>query len=156
MIGRVRVAALCLGLLLMVGAGAYSATREARFTWSNTGLFVDYPGAAWGGALAAGLGAALAAAACSRFARIAAALVAAATLAYGLHLSRFRVAIEDAGASERGLVQTTSIPWSQVSRVENGSRLIVVWGLGEDHVRIDAGGFPPEERARLERTLARR
>jgi hypothetical protein len=151
-----RHAARAVGGAVCVAGAVFAWTRAARFTWSNSGLTIDYPETAAWAALAATAGAALVAAAVGRRARAVCAVVAVAAFCYGLELARFRIGIEDAGASQRGLFGATSLPWPQVSRVETGSRLIVVWGLGDDHVRIDAGGFPPQDRARLERTLARR
>ena len=138
-------------------AGAYlSATEAPRFLWLNTGLSIDYPRAAAGWAMAAALGARLAALGLARGARLAAVGVVLVALVFAAHLARYRVAVEDAGLSERGLLGTKTLAWRDVARVESGSRLVVVWGRADEQVRIDASVFPAEERARLDRTIARR
>ncbi len=133
-----------------------AATRPASFTWVNTGLSIDYPPPAWGGALLAAGAAGLASLGQRRGPRLAAAAATTLALLFALHLVRYRVVVEEGGVSQRGLLGTTRLPWRQVTRVERGSQAIVVWGGGADEqVRVDAAPLSPENRARLERTLAR-
>jgi hypothetical protein len=150
-----RVAATAgVGLLLV---GAYlAAAQQPRFTWQNTGVRIDYPPAATAWAIAAACGGALAALALARAARLSLAGLALAALVVAAQLSRYRVAIEDAGLLERGLLGTRTLPWRDVARVESGTRLVVVWGRDEEQVRINASAFAAEDRARLDRTLSRR
>jgi hypothetical protein len=56
----------------------------------------------------------------------------------------------------RALGGSTSVPWSEVTRVDRGPELLVVWGRGDTQVRLDTSGFAGDQRAALERALARR
>lgn len=60
------------------------------------------------------------------------------------------------GLVSRGLLGTTRIAWREVSRVEQGPDVIVVWGAGDSQIRIGTSGFRPEQRASLDRTMTRR
>ena len=145
-----------LGALLFLAGVYLSATCAPRFTWGNAGLRIDYPQAAAGWAIAAALAAQLLSLGLARGLRLAAAGVSVLLLADTAQLARYRVAIEDPGITERWLLGTKTLLWRDVARVESGSRLVVVWGRAEEQVRIDASGFPAEDRARLDRTIARR
>jgi hypothetical protein len=134
----------------------FAAAQRPRFTWLNNGVRIEYPPAALAWALLAAVGASAAAAALARRARPWLSLVAVLALGYALGLARYRVAIEDAGIGERGLLGSRTFAWKDVSRVESGSRRVVVWGRDEEQIRIDASGFAGEDRARLDRTLSRR
>lgn len=144
------------GAALLLAGAFLAAQQQPRFTWLNTGVRVDYPLAAAAWALAAALGAVLAALALNRAARLALAGLAVVALVFAAQLLRYRVAIEDAGLMERGLLGTRTLLWKDVARVESGSRLLVVWGRAEEQLRINASAFAAEDRARLDRTLSRR
>jgi hypothetical protein len=153
---RGRLPLVLAGSALFPMATWLAATRPANFTWLNAGLRIDYPDSAWGSALLAAGAAALASLGQRRGLRLAGVAAAAGALLLALHLSRYRVVVEDGGVSQRGLLATTRLPWPQVTRVEQGSQAIVVWGAGgDDQVRVDTAPLSPENRARLERTLAR-
>ena len=141
--------------LLLLGVWL-ATTQQPRFTWLNSGVRIDYAPAAAAWALLAALGGALAALALSGAGRMALAGLALVALAMALQLARYRVAIEDAGLTERGLLGNRTLLWKNVARVESGSRLLVVWGRADEQVRINASGFAGEDRARLDRTLSRR
>jgi len=133
-----------------------AALQQPRFTWLNNGVRIEYPTAALAWALLAAAGAGAAATALGRRARPWLSLVAVLALAYALGLARYRVAIEDAGIGERGILGSRRFAWKDVSRVESGSRRVVVWGRDEEQIRIDASGFAGQDRATLDRTLSRR
>jgi hypothetical protein len=133
-----------------------AALQTPRFTWLNNGVRVEYPPAALAWALLAAAGASVAAAALGRRARPWLSLVALLALAYALGLARYRVAIEDAGIAERGILGSRRLAWKDVGRVESGTRRVVVWGRDEQQIRIDAAAFAGEDRARFDRTLSRR
>jgi hypothetical protein len=133
-----------------------AAAQRPRFTWLNNGVRIEYPTAALAWALLAAVGASAAAATLGRRSRPWLSLVAVLALGYALGLARYRVAIEDAAIGERGLLGSRTLAWKDVSRVESGSRRVVVWGRDEEQIRIDASGFAGEDRARLDRTLSRR
>jgi hypothetical protein len=153
---RRRVAVLALGAVAAL-AGAVASQSAPRLTLVNTGIRVEYPRwpAAAGFAIAAG--AAIAAAAAPRrwlrLALAAAALLSAAATAGRL---RYRLEAGPRTLAARGLLGQTSLPWSDVSRVEDGPEILVVWGSGDAQIRIGTSDYLPDQRATLERTIARR
>lgn len=144
------------GTALLVLGALFAGARPPRFVWLNSGLSIEH---SWPEAAAAGLAAAGAFVAWhalgSRL-RWAALLAGAAAAGFALQLALYRVAAEEGGLSERGLLGSRTLAWTEISRVESGSRFVVVWGRDDSQLRIDTRAFPPEERARLDRTIARR
>ncbi len=149
---RKRVAAVALILL-----GAIVSMGPPRLTLTNAGLSVEYPWFRGVGALAAALGAALLALAVRRrWPRIAAGVLAALGLAVGAHLLAYRLEADAAGLSSRGLAGRQVVAWPAISRVEGGPGALVVIGADETRIEVDTTDFRPEQRASLERTIARR
>jgi hypothetical protein len=147
---------LLLGLVLLM-AGAVLAAGPPRFTWLNRGLRIDYPWPRAAGVVAAATGAALVGAVLPRRSlRVGVWAVAVAALAHGLDLFVYRVEATDAALVERWLLGTTAIAWKDVARVEAGSSALVVTDRDESQIRLRTAAFSPEDRARLERTIARR
>jgi len=144
------------GATIFVAGVAFAWSRTPRFVWLNSGVHVSHLWPVWAAAVAAALGAGLAAWALKGKPRIAAIALAVFALASALHLGLYDVGAEDAGLTERGLLGTTRLAWKDVSRVDSGSRWIFVFGKDESRVRIDAASFAAEDRARLDRTIARR
>jgi Bacterial PH domain len=144
------------GVLLLI-CGVLRSIGAPKITLLNAALRIDRPplqGMAW---LAAAAGAALLAAAATRsWLRLAALLIAGAALLFACQSFRYRIEADAAALSARGLASTTRIPWSQVQHVEQGAQGLVVWGPGEAQIRLETGSFTPEQRAMLERTVARR
>jgi len=153
---RHRLLAAGLGLALLV-AGALGAGGAPRMTLLNTGLRIEH---AWPHALAAlGVAAGLAAlawAARVRAVRWVAGLAAVAAVAFALSRLVHRLDAGDAGVVERGILGSTRLGWRDVRRVDAGPDLILLWGPGDVQVRVETSGFSPEQRATLERTIARR
>ena len=141
--------------IFVVGLG-YAFSRAPRFVWLNSGVHIAHLWPVWAAAVLAGLGAGLAAWSLRGMARKAGLALAVLSLASALHLALYDVGAENAGLSERGLFGTTTLAWKDVSRVDSGTRWIFVWGKDESRVRVDAASFNPEDRARLDRTIARR
>jgi hypothetical protein len=146
-----------LALLALAAVTAVFAFGSPRFTWQNEGLFVDRPPRQ--GAAAVVAASALAAAALSGRSRaIAAAGVAAAGALAVLGASRlaWRVeAIQD-GLHERTIGGRTRIAWSEVERVEPRQETIRLRARDGTEIVVSTRGFAPEDRTRLERTIARR
>lgn len=144
-------------LLALAAAGTAAALGPPRFTWENEGLRVAYPHHRGAAAL---LGAAaLAGAALSGRSRPAAAagLAAAAALALlGVHRLAWRVEAVEAGLRERTARGWTRFDWADVERVERRPDSLRVRARDGREIVVDARPFPPEERTRLERTIARR
>ena len=143
--------------MILIGAGAIVSMGSPRLTLTNAGLSVEYPWYRGAGALAAALGAALLALAVRRrWPRVAAGVLAAVGLAVGAHLFAYRLEADAAGLSSRGLGGRRVVAWPAVSRVEGGPGAIVVVGADETRIEVDTTDFRPEQRASLERTIARR
>jgi hypothetical protein len=149
-----RVALLVAGAVLL--AGLALAFRPPRITLLNAAWQVDHPWTAGAGALAAALGFALWAAVLPpRAARVALGLAAAVTAGVGVGRLTYRLEVDDRALASHGWLGSTVIPWGQVSRVESGPSRVVVWGVGDDQVRIDTAGFQPAQRASLDRAVKR-
>lgn len=150
---RLTLRLLAVGLFL---TGAWlAATRPISVTWLNAGPSIAYPPAAARWALAAALAGGLWPLGLGRGPRLAGAVVAGLALLSALHLLRYRVVVEGDGLSQHGLFGTTTLPWRSVTRIEQGTRVIVVWGAGDEQIRVDATPFAAVDRERFERTLAR-
>ena len=138
-------------------AGAWLSTGEPRFAWHNTTLVVDYARTRWLSALAAALGACLAAWTAPRWwIRLALLGVAAAAAGIGLHRGLYRLEADSVSLVQRGIFGTDRVAWKDVSRVESGPAVAVVWGAPDRQVRIRTGDLLAEDRAILDRTVARR
>jgi hypothetical protein len=139
-------------LLAAVALGA------PRFTWANEGVIIDHP---WSQPAAAAA-AAVAAGAYAFLARprplgvAAAALAALLLLALAAWQLRFRIdAVED-GLQKRTLGGSVRFAWRELATVEPRANAITVRSRGGATLSIDTGRFAPEDRNRLERTIARR
>jgi hypothetical protein len=144
-------------LAVAAAAALPFALRPPRLTLLNAALRVDYGWAACTAALATALLlAAAAASAPSRWPRRAGAVLAVIAAAFAAARVAYRVETRADVVYARALTGATSVPWSEVTRVDRGPDLLVVWGRGESQVRLDTSGFAGDQRAALERALARR
>ncbi len=145
-----------LGLGVAAAAVLPLALRPPRLTLLNAALRVDY---GWAVCLAAVstalLLAAAAAAAPPRWARRVGAGVAIVAATFGASRLSYRVETRTDVVYARALAGSTSVPWAEVTRVDRGRQILVVWGRGDTQVRLDTSGFAGEQRAALERALAR-
>ena len=141
-------------LLLM---GAFLSTGAPRLTLLNTSLRIAFPISLAVAALAAAAGAALLAWACPwRAGRLLCATLVVGALLGALHLLLYRLEATDAGIVSRGLLGSTAIAWRDVSRVSQGPDLVLIAGRESAQIQVDTTDFAPEQRASLERTIARR
>jgi PH (Pleckstrin Homology) domain-containing protein len=140
----------------VVLAGLVLAFGPPRAVWLNAGLRIEYPWTRGAAALGAALGASgLAVLAHRRALRaLAAALASAAALA-GAGLLLYRLEALDDGLAERRLTGSSRVAWSEVASVRPEGEALVV-SSPQARLRIDTGGFTPEQKAGLERTIARR
>jgi hypothetical protein len=146
-----------LALLVFAAASAAFAFGSARFTWQNEGLRIDRPPRQGAAALVSS--AALATAALSGRSRALSAtgLAAAAVLAaLGASRLAWRIDAVQDGLRERTIAGSTRIAWRDVERVEPREQAIRLRGRDGTQIVVSAGGFSPEDRTRLERTIARR
>jgi hypothetical protein len=152
-----RRTAVRLALLVVAAAAGAAALGSPRSTWQNDGLRVEHPPRRGVAALVAA--SALAAAGLSGRPRpaAAAALVAAAGLAaLGAHRLWWRVEAVEGGLRERTMAGTRTIAWSDVERVEPRPDAVRLRARDGTEIAVGARGLAPEERTRLERTIARR
>jgi hypothetical protein len=77
-------------------------------------------------------------------------------LGVALHLGLYRLDATDNGIVSRTPLGTTALAWRELERVEQEPDLIVLAGPGDDRIHIDTTDFEPEQRASLERAIARR
>jgi hypothetical protein len=144
--------------LLVLAFGAAAASMGApRLTLLNTDVHVAYPWYRPGAALLAA-GAAAAAAGLIRlgWARVLAGVFAAAAALAAAHLLLYRVRAGDDGLEARGLLGAERLAWSAVARVETAPGLLLLTGTDGRKVRVDTTDFRAEDRATLDRTIARR
>lgn len=150
---RTLVAAL--GVVIAVGL-AWLSAGPPRLTLLNTALVVDYHWLRGASALAcAGVVALAAWVAPQARVRLVGLVVALLPLAVGLHLLLYRVEAADSGLSTRGLGGGHTLAWREVASLRLGALSLTVEGAGAE-IRIDTADFSAEQRAALERSLARR
>jgi hypothetical protein len=144
-------------LLVLAAAATAASFGSPRFTWQNDGLRVDHP--PYRGVAALVAAAAVAAAGLSGRSRpgAAAAVLAAAGLAsLGAQRLWWRVEAVERGLSERTIAGSRTIAWNEVERVEPRPDAVRLRARDGTEIALGARGFAPEDRTRLERTIARR
>lgn len=139
-------------------AGGYWSIGPPRITLLNASLVVDYPWPRGAAALLCalalvGIGALLPKPALRRTCFV----LALAPLLVAAHLLLYRLEASGSGLSSRGVLGTTAIAWPEVRSViiEAGASAMVVRGESARAIRIDTSDFAPEQRATIERTVAR-
>jgi Bacterial PH domain len=154
-VSRRRLAvALLLGLAV---AGAVLSMGAPRLTLLNADLHIAYPWPRPAAALVcAAAAAALAGVLRLTWARVlVGAFALAATLA-GVHLLLYRVRAGDEGVESRSLLGTERLSWMAIAQVETGPGLLLLTGSGGQRLRVDTTDYRAEDRATLDRTIARR
>ncbi len=73
-----------------------------------------------------------------------------------IHLVRYRVDADQTALAARGLLGGTQIPWGEVAGVDGDASQVVVTGKAQNKIRVDTTDFRPDQRATLDRTIARR
>ncbi len=150
-----RRAALAAALATLVG-GLLVAWGPLRAVWLNAGLRIDYPWPRGASALVAAGGAGgLAALARPGALRLLAAAVSIVLGLLGAGLLLYRLEALDEGLVERRLLGTVRLAWSDVTGVQTEPEALLVAGAAT-RVRIDTTQLSPDQRASLERTIARR
>ena len=152
---KIRGAALAAAVATVLG-GVILAFGPLRAVWLNTGLRIDYPWPRGASALVAAGGAlALAVLARSRVLRLLAGALSLALALGGAALLLYRLEALAEGLVERRLLGTARLPWSEVTAVQPEPEGLVVAGAAR-RIRIDTTQLSPDQRAGLERTIARR
>lgn len=144
-------------LLLVAVALATLAIGAPRFTWANDGVRVDHP---WTQAAAA-LGAALALVGAAWARRpivwpLAAGVAAAGLTALAAQRAVYRLDAVATGIRGRSLGGSIELTWPSIEAVEPRAASLTLRARDGRALVIRTGGFAPDERVRLERTIARR
>jgi len=143
------------GMVVLV-AGAMLSLGSPRLTILNAGLRVEYPWRCGAGALLSAAGGLLVGRTARRqWVRAIAAGLGLLGLAVGLQLLRYRVDADESGIGARGLLGSTRLSWEEVVQVESLPSVVVVSARGR-RIRMDVADFRPQDRAALDRTIARR
>ena len=146
-----------LGFGLAAAAVLPLALRSPRLTLLNAALRIDYGwmvgAAALGAALLLAAAAALAPRSWAKAGLVAGAVVIAGV---GGARLRYRLEIQPDGLNSREITGSTLVPWGEVTHVDRGTEALVVWGRGDTQIRVDTASFEGDQRAALERALARR
>jgi hypothetical protein len=138
-------------------AGALLSAGPPELTLRNDSLRIDYALAHAGGALLAAAGAGFAAWYAPRRAlRLVFASVAVLATGVSIHLAAYRVEVGADEIRTSGLFDSGRIAWTNVTRVDAGPGVIIVFEGTAARVHIDTTDYRPEQRASLERTLTRR
>jgi hypothetical protein len=146
-----------LALGLAAAAALPWALRSPRLTLLNAALRVDYGWMVGAAALAAALLLAAAAVlAPPRWLKVALVIGVLSLAALGGARLRYRLEVQPDGLSSRGLTGSTVLAWAEVTHVDRGTEALIVWGRGDEQIRIDTASFEGGQRASLERALARR
>jgi hypothetical protein len=140
---------------VLAGGALLSLGGEPRLTLLNAALQFDHPWQRGAAALAAAGGAALLAALVSRlWGRLLCAVAAAAALWASLDLFRYRVVSGREGLAVRDAFGEAALSWSEVTRVEHQPTRLLVRSAATV-IEVRTGDFRPEDRAALERNIAR-
>jgi hypothetical protein len=75
---------------------------------------------------------------------------------FGLDRLLYRLEAGPEALSSRGLLGLRVIPWREVDQVQTGPDTVAVAGRGGVRIQVRTSGFGPDQRASLERTIARR
>jgi hypothetical protein len=143
--------------LLVVAFGGWLSVGEPRLTMVNAGIEVTYPWPRGAGALLVALGlAALAGSTPKAWSRILAGGLAALSLWVGLHLLTYRLDTNDSGIRSRAHLVESEMAWKDVVDVGLEPTVVVVAGRDERRIFIDTTDYTPDQRAALNRTIARR
>jgi hypothetical protein len=143
--------------VLLLGASAWLARAPMRITLVNTTLRIDDP---WtrGAAIALGAIALLALAASLPGRRALQALLAVSALLTVVAAAAAATTWTEARPDEltaRRWFAVTTLPWREVTRVDSWRDAVVVWSGAGGRIAVDARRLDAQQRAVLERTIAR-
>jgi len=144
-------------LLGALVASAVASMGAPRLTLLNADLHIAYPWPRAAAALACAAAAAGLALVLRRtWARILTGAFAIAAALAGAHLLLYRVRAGDEGVESRSLLGTDRLSWTAIAQVETGPGLLLLTGSGGQRLRVDTTDYRAEDRATLDRTIARR
>jgi hypothetical protein len=151
-----RLAALALAGLAALLLGLWGAWGAPRLTLSNAGIGIDYPAVRTvalfaAAAVAAGLAFVLP----RRVTGVAALVVVTGFSILGLHRLAYRLLVGPAGLSVRDLRGSRRLAWRDVTKADPEAHVLLLEGRGGERVSIETSGFTAQQRATLERAVAR-
>lgn len=143
---------------LLVSALCLLASRgPLRLTWTNEGVSAAFPWHTLALAAVAALGVVPALVLVSRPAgRLILGLAALGLAARAGDRAAYHLEAAATGLSQRTLLGSSALDWSQVSQVAGSARAILVRDKAGAVIEIPVSLVRPEDRATLERTLSRR
>lgn len=146
-----------LAAVLVLAAAAWLLRAPMRISLVNTTLRIDDPWTRAAAVALAGLGVLALAMALpiGRGMRGLLAVAGALTLAGAAATATTWTEARDEVLTARRWFVHATIPWSEVTRVDSWRDAVVVWSGSGARIVIDAGRLDPEQRAVLERTIAR-
>jgi hypothetical protein len=127
------------------------------FTWGNAGVRIQHPWAQPAAAIAAALtlvGAVLGVR--RRAAQVIVGAAVAGLVGLAVHQLVWRLEAVQTGLRARSIFGGTSVRWRDIEAVEPRSGAVVVRARSGTQLVIATDRFAPDERVRLERTIARR
>ena len=128
-----------------------------RLTLLNADLHIAYPWPRGAAALASAAAAGgMVVLLRRRAARLAAGAFALAAALAAAHLLLYRVRAGADALEARGLLGVDRLAWASITEVRTGPGLLLVSGSGGQRLRVDTTDFRAEDRATLDRTIARR
>jgi Bacterial PH domain len=141
---------------VLTALGAYYSIGAPRLVLVNAGLQVEYPPARGWAAMVAAVGLAVVALVVRPLAlRLVASVAALGVVLVGLHLLLYRLEATASGLVSRGVLGTTAIAWRDIVALDRGGDLLLLTGKNDEVIRVDTTDFQPEQRASLQRTIAR-
>lgn len=143
-------------LAILVVTGLCLSLGPPRVLWLNAGLRIEYEWKRGTAALLAAAGAAGLSVALRKTAlRVLGAVAAVALAAFGADRFAYRVEAVEDGLWARTLLGTTSLPWASITRVDaTPDGMTATSDRGT--MRVGTASLAPDQRAALERTVARR
>ena len=143
------------GLALFALCGFLSAGAP-RVVLLNEGLRIEYPWSRGLCALAAAAGVVIALFSLEKkVLRLFGGVLAIGVALVAIHLLCYHLDATNGGLAAHGALGTTAIAWRDVASVRGDGSLVIVNGPGEKQIRVDTTDFAPEQRATLQRTIAR-
>jgi hypothetical protein len=143
--------------VLAFAAGAYLSSGPPVLTLLNDSLRISYPWPRAAAALVAAAGAAVVARSIPRrWLQLCGGVLALLAVASATHLLAYRVEAGDGAIEATGLLSRERLAWSDVSRVEAGPGVLVLFEGTQVRVRVDTVDYSADQRASLERTITRR
>jgi len=146
-----------LAAVAVLAAAAWLIRAPMRITLVNTTLRIDDPWTRAASFALAGLGLAALAIALPARRVMRGLLVAGAVLVFAVAAATTSTWLEARPEvlTARRWFRLTTIPWNEVSRVDSWRDAVVVWSASGARVVIDARRLDAQQRAVLERTIAR-